>query len=73
MKQASTSEVSKQKTVHLGQEEGNTEVRSGLGEKGDEGRGGWEVTTKNLKNSVVTVDYFDAVMICTGHHAEKKV
>ncbi|UYV69918.1 FMO5 [Cordylochernes scorpioides] len=31
--------------------------------------GRWKVTVKDLQSEKVTEDIFDAVMICTGHHA----
>ncbi|KAK7584093.1 hypothetical protein V9T40_005056 [Parthenolecanium corni] len=31
---------------------------------------GWKIIVKNLKNNRIDEEYFDAVMICNGHHAK---
>jgi dimethylaniline monooxygenase (N-oxide forming) len=35
--------------------------------------GRWTIKTKYMKTEKVTDHVFDAVMICTGHHAEKNM
>jgi cation diffusion facilitator CzcD-associated flavoprotein CzcO len=35
--------------------------------------GQWTIKTKDMKTEKVTDHVFDAVMICTGHHAEKNM
>lgn len=35
--------------------------------------GPWQLTIKNLSSGKTFTKVFDAVLVCTGHHAEKKV
>ena len=44
-----------------------------IGQSKDSKNGVWEVTIKDLQTGDIHVEHFDAVMVCTGHHAEKKM
>jgi dimethylaniline monooxygenase (N-oxide forming) len=35
--------------------------------------GRWRVKVKDLKEGVVSEEIFDGVLICTGHHADKRM
>ena len=36
-------------------------------------REAWEVITKDLRTGEVRTELFDAVMVCSGHHADKNM
>ena len=35
--------------------------------------GSWEVTSKDVRTGSISTELFDAVMVCSGHHAEKNM